>query len=77
MPKYATNSIRLEWHFPKLCEDEQERERKFMDRTESITGLKEVVALTDTLEKELKRNQAKKKAVMRGETKVQSRRPRV
>ena len=76
VPEYATKFVRLERHYPGLCEDEAERARKFVAGLDSgirmqlmaarVTNLKEAVALADTLEKELKKNQVKKKAIEEG-----------
>ena len=72
VPDYATKFVRLEGHYPGLCEDEEERARKFVAGLDTsirlqvmaarMTNLKEAVALADTLEKELKKNTTKKKA---------------
>ena len=71
VPDYATAFVRLERHFPALCEDEEERARKFVAGLDvsiriqvmaaRVTEFKEAVALADTLEKEVKRSQSKKK----------------
>ena len=64
--------MRLEGHYLGLCEDEEERARKFVAGLDvsiriqvmaaRITTLKEAAALADTLKKELKKNPVKKKA---------------
>lgn len=76
VPKYAMKSVRMEWHILGIFEDKEEKERKFIAGLDSslrlhimvarLMNLKETVALADTLEKELKRNQVKKKASEEG-----------
>lgn len=71
VPEYATRFVRLERHFPTLCEDEEERTRKFIAGLDSsikmqvmsarIKTLTEATALADSLEKEIKRSQSRKK----------------
>lgn len=73
---YETIFICLERHFPRLREDEEEWAWKFILELDAIIRIqvmaahikdfKETIALTNTLAKEIKRNQSKQKSTEDG-----------